>query len=136
MNENLQEVLIGLVEKSIQAVEKGAGFLSEEIPDVVHQLLLWEATASFISFLTGIVLLGCLVYFNIKQVKFWNKEVKDKRGVNVVKRIYSDAGPLVLLNVFQIAPLILATHLISLTWLKILIAPKLFILQYSLQLIK
>ena len=47
MNEQLQQAISQLITMSLVAIDKGATFLSGQIPDVIQQLLLWKAWESF-----------------------------------------------------------------------------------------
>lgn len=136
-NNTLQEAVTSLINTSLQAFEKGTFFLQEEIPQVVQQLLLWEAVQSFLVFISGLILICLLIYFNYKQYKFWNKDVEKVYGCGKVKMIETDAGVFALCNLFQIIPLFVVADLITnITWLKIWIAPKLFLIEYAAKLIK
>lgn len=135
MNEQLQNAVASLINESLSLFEKGKTFLSTEIPDVVQQLLLWHATVSFLYTLMGIGILLGLTYFDYKQWVFWTTEVKDRYD-NLKKRIEGEHGPFALLNVFQLLPIIYAISLFNLTWLQILIAPKIFLIEYAAKLIK
>jgi len=42
MNEQLQQAVAELIEKSLSMLQTGADFMAAEIPDVVHQLLMWH----------------------------------------------------------------------------------------------
>lgn len=46
MNEQLQQALASILGKTMQGVEAGVSFLSTEIPDVIHQLLVWKMAQS------------------------------------------------------------------------------------------
>ena len=50
MNEQLQQAISQLITMSLVAIDKGATFLSGQIPDVIQQLLLWKAWQSFLHF--------------------------------------------------------------------------------------
>ena len=43
MNEQLQQALVAILNKTVASVEAGANFLAAEIPDVIQQLLMWTA---------------------------------------------------------------------------------------------
>ena len=118
MNEQLQQAISQLITMSLVAVDKGATFLSGQIPDVIQQLLLWKAWESFLHFfIVGIVLSIVIVYANIKQFNYWMKEVTDSCGAKR-KRINEDYGALVLCNILQFMWIyILPQALGNLTWL-------------------
>ena len=41
MNEQLQQALVKVIEKANSGVDASISFLSDQLPDVVHQLLTW-----------------------------------------------------------------------------------------------
>lgn len=137
INNTLQEAVTSLINHSLQAFEKGASFLQEEIPQVVQQLLLWEAIQSFLAFISGLIILCLLIYFNYRQYKFWNKDVDNVYNGGKLKMIQTDVGVFSLFNLLQTIPLFIVGELITnITWLKIWIAPKLFLIEYAAKLIK
>ena len=118
MNEQLQQAISQLITISLVAIDKGATFLSGQIPDVIQQLLLLKAWESFIHFfIVGVVLSIVIVYANIKQFNYWMQETTDKSGYKL-KRIHEDYGALAILNLAQFMwILILPQALCNLTWL-------------------
>lgn len=57
MNEQLQQALASMLNKTVSGVEAGAAFLQSEIPDVIQQLLIWKAAESIVTAIFGIILL-------------------------------------------------------------------------------
>ena len=129
MNEQLQESLAVLIEKSAQGVEAGAAFLSAELPDVVHQLLIWKASVSALSMVACIALCWVIYKFNAAQFRYW-------------KKVFSDScsdwseHPELMMNIGQVLLLIPVTTLFSTDWLQILIAPKIYLIEYAASLVK
>ena len=132
MNEQLQNAVSNLITQSISAFQQGATFLNEQIPDVIHQLLMWKAIGSFLHFfLIGIIGTILLIYFNYKQFKFWTTPITEGYWKGQ-PRIEEEIGPLVMLNFLQIALLIILYNAITnLDWLQIWIAPKLYLIEYA-----
>ena len=119
MNEKLSEALVELISLSVSGVE----FLVSEIPDVLHQLLIWKATISAISMLCWVLLCVAIYKFNRWQIKYLIENDKIDE-------------PYVMVNLFQgffIFPLV---GLFDLTFLKIWIAPKVFLIEYAAQLVE
>ncbi len=51
MNEQLQQALAAILNKTMAGVEAGASFLQAELPDVIQKLLMWKLVeASMITF--------------------------------------------------------------------------------------
>ena len=135
MNEQLQLAISTLIQTSLNAIDKGTTFLSDQIPEVIQQLLLWKATASFIEFSSGIFIIGGIFAWLIYQYKYWTTTVTTTWGTKIV-RFEEDAGVFSLLNIILIIPLIYGSSCINLIWLQILIAPKLYLIEYAKDFLK
>ena len=137
MNEQLQQAISQLITMSLVAIDKGATFLSGQIPDVIQQLLLWKAWESFLHFfIVGVVLSIVIVYANIKQFNYWMQETTDKLGYKQT-RINEHYGALSMFNIVQLIwVFILPQAICNLTWLKIWIAPKVYLIEYAKEFIK
>ena len=119
MNEKLSEALVELISLSVSGVE----FLVSEIPDVLHQLLIWEATISVISMVCWVLLCIAIYEFNRWQIGYLTKNKKFN-------------NPNVMANIFQGFLIIPLIGLFDLTFLKIWIAPKVFLIEYAAQMVK
>lgn len=137
MNEQLQQAISQLINMSLVAIDKGATFLSGQIPDVIQQLLLWKAWESFLHFfIFGVVLSIVIVYANIKQFNYWMQETTNNYG-DKRKRIGEDYGALAMLNIVQLMwVFILPQAICNLTWFQIWIAPKIYLIEYAKEFIK
>lgn len=119
MKETLNEIL----QRMMATVDKGIDFLSAELPEVVMQLLLWHGVYSLVWFSLGLGVMGiCARLF----YKLWgNPNDWDDEGHTILMGF---------LGIFSIIGGIVA--ICNLTWLKILIAPKLYLLEYAASLVK
>ena len=117
MNEKLQEALAELINLTIQ----GKDFVLEQAPDVITQLLAWELTINLIGFCFGVLL---LVWIPIS----WRMSRNGKYRVDDVP---------VLGIISSVLGGVLGIAFVSetLVWIKILIAPKIFLLEYAAELI-
>ena len=59
MNEQLQQALTAILNKTMQGVDTGVSFLSNQLPDVISQLLLWKMAQAGIGF--SIILLVVVI---------------------------------------------------------------------------
>ena len=134
MNEQLQLAVSTLIQTSLNAIDKGTTFLSNQIPEVIQQLLLWKAIASFIEFSSGIFIIGGIFAWLIYQYKYWTTTIETKWGAT--KPRLEDNGPAVLLNLLCIIPLLYGSNCINLIWLQIWIAPKLYLIEYAKDFLK
>ena len=135
MNEQLQLAVSTLIQTSLNAIDKGTTFLSNQIPEVIQQLLLWKAIASFIEFSSGIFIIGGIFAWLIYQYKYWTTTIKTE-WAQTMQRISLENGPLVLLNLFCVIPLLYGSSCINLIWLQIWIAPKLYLIEYAKDFLK
>ena len=135
MNEQLQLAVSTLIQTSLNAIDKGTAFLSNQIPEVIQQLLLWKAVASFIEFSSGIFIIGGIFAWLIYQYKYWTTTVTTTWGTKKI-RLYAEAGPFSLLNIFLIIRLLYGSSRINLIWLQIWIAPKLYLIEYAKDFLK
>ena len=135
MNEQLQLAVSTLIQTSLNAIDKGTAFLSNQIPEVIQQLLLWKAVASFIEFSSGIFIIGGIFAWLIYQYKYWTTTVTTEWGKKTV-RLHEQAGSFSLLNILLIIPLLYGSSCINLIWLQIWIAPKLYLIEYAKDFLK
>lgn len=127
MNENMQNALAEIIRNSMTALESAKNFLVAEIPDVIHQLLLWKFTTSLIAF-TASIIFGLVIPIIVGVVAF-----KRERQF---KDTYSE-GMAYTIGIFaSLLSLFIAFLLFNLTWLQIWIAPKIFLIEYAAKLIK
>lgn len=130
MNEQLQKATATLIEKSISAFDSGATFMSEQIPEVIHQLLLWQMVYSGGKAICAVLLMIIFVVVDYKTFKhlwstehdaFWNDKF-------IGGYLLCGTG----IRFLWAIPL----SMINFTWLQIWIAPKIFLLEYAAKLVK
>lgn len=128
MNEQLQEALAELIGKASSGIDASVSFLSSEIPDVIHQLLVWYAAKSAI--LTVLGLLLCVAWFFTEKLTL-KKLNENKVEFFEIAMLYGLLGSFV-----RIIPMMAVCAMISLDWLQIWIAPKIWLIEYASQLAK
>lgn len=141
----LEQALVQIIEKAVQGVDAAAAFIQAELPDVVQQLLAWHAVESFIWFALGLVAIG-LYWFVVVVYGGRGKEVTKEGDYAPRYEETLTHGPrgeveergvffyIVGGGVSHSWGLVFALN--NLTWLKILLAPKLYLLEYAAQLVK
>lgn len=146
----LDEALTRLINRSVDAAESVAGditnatgtaldFLATEIPDVVQQLLVWHAIESFIWFFLGVLLLAApwLVYWRWggrgepTEPRYGEARYKETLTHGYDGRISQDALFALVLGGLVATLIGVALTLVNLDWIKILVAPKLYLLEYA-----
>lgn len=125
MNEQLQQALTEILNSSLQAKD----FLVSEIPDVIHQLLIYKAAFSAISMVGFFLLAAAIFWINKKQFNLYsNKHEEDEFDF-----FYH---PELVVNLFQIFLAIPLTALWNFDWLMIWLAPKVYLIEYAASLAK
>ena len=128
MNEQLQKALVELIGKASNGIDASVSFLSEEIPDVIHQLLVWYAIESAIHTVIGVAIVAMWIACErlaLKKISDWKWEVED---------VFMNY---LLIGMFpRIAAFVTACIMVNIDWLKIWIAPKIWLIEYASQLSK
>ena len=128
MNEQLQQALTAILNKTMQGVDAGASFLSDQLPDVIHQLLVYKAASSAIEIVF-------LLLFLVGHVLFWRYYMKTEN--EFWKDGYGPAAPTIvvgivggLLSVIFVIAIIVDIQIIVQIWL----APKIYLIEYAAKL--
>ena len=127
MNEQLQQALTSILDKTMSGVDASFEFMQAELPDVIQQLLMWYATKSAIFAILGMVILYALLKLDTKAYKF----IKEEYDADEVFLIWGLMGSIV--RAIYIWPLCMISNL---DWLKIWIAPKIWLIEYVASLVK
>lgn len=125
MNEQLQMALAEIITASLTTAEAAKAFVLAELPDVVRQVLVWKATMSAI--LCAVWAAAAAVFLRVGARRYRNMyEAFDAREQ---RRWW----PPSLFSSIAIVPIVFA--ILSHSWLKILLAPKLYLLEYAARLV-
>ncbi len=114
MKDQTEQVLATLLERAVQGIEEAVAFSQAQIPDVVEQLLVWEMVHSAILMCIGIVILV------FSSAAFFRSSEYDG-GMKIASISLMALGFFMAIS--------------SLDWLQILIAPKLYLLEYAAKLV-
>ena len=125
MNEQLQTALVQLLDKALVGVDAASEFLVEETPEVIQQLLVWYGVYNALLCLGGLA----LAYAIYKVTAIAHDKYKQSHD--------PDMGFFWFIAVIVATlPAIIASLMVNLTWLKIWIAPKIWLLEYASSLVK
>ena len=113
--------------KALNGVEKGGEFVIDQAPEVIEQLLVWNFTYSLFSFLS--LVLGSLIIASVGGFFIRKVYLYDKGGGDYFLTASSAVVTVLLFLLTFLAAFS------SLTWLKILIAPKLYLIEYAAKLV-
>jgi hypothetical protein len=130
MNNELQKALLDIINSINSGTVSAIGFLKGEIPDVIQQILLWNGVKSAILFVVGILFSIFVVIANIKAYKY----LKAEEELNYPDELLLFFTIATLINIILL--IISLAFLLNITWLQILIAPKVWLIEYSTSLIK
>ena len=120
MNEELQKALLSILNSTINAATAAKEFLIAETPEVVRQLLMWKAAeAAVISF-------ALLIGVALVVVPWWKNR----------KWCLHELGPLNFFPGFAVFILLFFALGNFLIMLQIIIAPKIYLLEYAASLVK
>lgn len=122
MDKELQQALAAMLNKTVSGIEAGAQFLQEQLPEVIQQLLLWKAVESGVVFSAFLIATFLSAYCTRR---FWLWVSEDDSG----------GEPFVLVPI-TLTGLLLLGACKSLEWLQILIAPKVYLIEYAASLTK
>ncbi len=150
MNEQLQNALIDIIGKVNSGIDASVSFLSAEIPDVLHQLLVWYAVQSAIECIVGMLIIAAgAKIFTIKFGKSKEQALSDyESGKQWTRYCGSDRVTSTEYDWIMAMPdhwkakalgavaSIIGIAWISIDWLKILIAPKIWLIEYASHLAK
>ena len=130
MNEQLQKVLADIITRVTSGADAAIQFGKEQIPEVLKQLLVWNFTYSLLIWVLSLsIIVGYLLWMSIKW-KWWmhNKattSISTDNLYSIITFIWSILAFISLIMFFS-----------NLDWLKIWVAPKLYLLEYAASLIK
>ena len=131
MNEILSTSINEILQRVLTGVDSTVAFLSEEIPDVIMQLLYWNATEGAILSLLGIVLL-IVCYQCVKPSRWVSGVMLNSRGDDLCTKggvsLFTGIGTGILGVVLFVSNI--------LTPIQIWIAPKVWLLEYASTLTK
>ncbi len=127
MNEQANKILADLLQKASNGIDAAVSFSQAQIPDVVHQLLVWNFAVSIIFSLLGSALFVAAQYAVWRGIKYLRKQWE---GDDIID--HPEVIPMVMAWFLTLSPLVW----VDLAWLKIWLAPKLYLIEYASHLLK
>jgi hypothetical protein len=130
--DTLDTTLVSILNEVTSGVGTAKDFLVEQTPQVVQEIITWYGVYNFIEFLLGIAVFAFIVIAGRKTLLKKNAPnwAFDKNDI-----AYADPRAAVPVCI-GIVLAIWASHLVNLQWLKIWIAPKLWLIEYTAELVK
>lgn len=166
MNEEAQKVLAQLLQKAVSGIDSAVSFSQAQIPDIIQQLLVWKFVESVGYFVAAFVIMTCWCILARKLwARLAETEEKSRnrrraaaeayeageawtrfRGAGSVTSGEYDtimrSGPsdnqtlIVILGAMSALLTLVSLSYLNFTWLKIWLAPKLYLLEYAAALVK
>lgn len=131
--EQYHEAITKFITEMTAKINNGVSFVSSEIPPVIDEILRWHFYKSVSEMVFGIVLLCLMIASNrFLYKKFKSLDDDDSYYSYKNESILYVSG--LIINVC--GGLVTFYYLFSFDWLKIMIAPKLYLIEYAATLIK
>lgn len=137
MSDKLEKALADVIEKANSGIEAATDFVLSELPEVIQQALTWYMVESLIFFCVGLLMAA----LSIKIFKFQYGLIFKPNGE--LTELADDGYGLSLLGgvcifacfvVDFIYVICMLENIFELDWLKIWIAPKLWLIEYAAKL--
>lgn len=130
MNDQLQKVLADIITRVTSGADAAIQFGKEQIPEVLKQLLIWNFTFSFLIWFSATAIIVGYIIWMLTKFRWW---FKNQRNTTTEQ----DAAVTILTVIWGIITFIMIfVFWCNLDWLKIWVAPKLYLLEYAASLIK
>lgn len=162
MREEALKILLDLVRKASEGIDTAVSFSQAQIPDVIQQLLLWNVIYSLIMNAIAIVLIGgyawltwkgakkgieCCIPLTPQQLEYNRNETWDHKkhkreewieGAGFMRNGKNniEGGEVFGIVIAGIIVAIASAFLINADWLKIWVAPKLYLIEYAASIMK
>jgi membrane-associated HD superfamily phosphohydrolase len=130
--DNMNRALGLLIDKVSSGMDAATSFLAEQIPDVLHQLLLYNFVVNLLWTILGTVILVGIIVVWILFVKEAVKKYDETEDDDYISGIIITTIIGLVIGVADIFG-ILSDHF---GWLEIWLAPKIWLIEYATQLIK
>ena len=127
MTEKLDSLLTQTLQKFLDGIDATTAFAQQQLPDVIQQILHWYFIYYSLTTLFAILAFSLQAYISY----YWITKVEPKLDCTT-----QWIGSIFGLGLGGIIPLFIEIHFLNLQWLKIWIAPKLWLIEYTAHLTK
>ncbi len=139
-DKTLEQVLVKAIEKAEGALDSGIDFAMEQAPEVIQQAMMWNMTLSLITCFFGLFILAVISTWWFFLYKMRSTAVENKKD----NWFFSSSGdttvdsdlPIFYGCMLSFVFVVVGFAILNLTWLKIWIAPKLWLIEYAASLAK
>lgn len=126
---NANDALVTIISRVTQGLDSAVSFLSAQLPDVIHQLLMWHFTTSLVKDCFGFLIIIMFIVCD-----FYLFRVMKEEPANSKDEIAGFCAFLVILSLVGTA--IVYWLFLSFDWLEIWVAPKIWLIEYGTTLLK
>jgi hypothetical protein len=126
MNEELQQALVQVINSAVNAKE----FIVQQTPEVIQQLLLWHGVGGFLLFIAGVFWCVATVIVAKFSIKTLTSKLPDSAEYFEYVFVYF------LVCAGGVAIALPGLCLLNFEWLKVWLAPKVWLIEYASNLIK
>ena len=123
---NYEEVLGKFLQSTLDTAEKVGEFAVAQLPELVQQALNWYFAYGLIQFVAGVAL---AIFVIVVDVKLFKQALKTESD-DVLFGVYGVLG-----MIPRITAWVVVFNLVNFQWLKILIAPKLWLVEFATKLV-
>ena len=139
----LDEAIVELVNRTVAGMDETANFLAAEIPDVIHQLLVFKLTWHLISFtlcLSICIVVGRVMYITVKYLITLKRKLDNQTDTSYADKKRLEGAEIVAFAGCALGFLICVIpfmHIMSITEdiLMIWLAPKIYLIEYARNLV-
>ena len=135
MNEQAEKALSDLITQFVEGVDGAVAFSKAQLPEVIDQLLMWHFVESLIemaSFFVISLVSFIMIFVMMKLDKKKNPDV-ERTPDNI--DTFEEGASYAFIGISGIC-FVLFLFNINFTWLQIIVAPKLYLIEYASSLIK
>lgn len=135
INDQLQQSLSQILDQAVSGVQAGVSLISAELPDVIHQLLLWKMIESLIWCVVGVVFTVVAIRWFVKSSGRGQEDGR-KYKPTLTHDEFGDIAPWIPVSILPLLAIVAIAHsTINITWLQILIAPKVYLIEHAASLV-
>nr|DAY73722.1 MAG TPA: hypothetical protein [Caudoviricetes sp.] len=125
LEEKATDLLVKMIDVTIQSVSDVVAFGKQQIPDIINQLLMWKIAESGVWLLFGIVFLCVGMFFSNH---YYNRLEELEEGLGMAARIVGSIISILAGSIMIVSNLLDVLYI----WL----APKVWLIEYGAELVK
>lgn len=135
MDDKAQKIMVDLLQKASDGIDSAVSFSQAQIPDVVNQLLIWNFVSSILLQLLGVAMVAGSLFSLSHAMRCrrrgheWTRLIP---GSSITSIAYDICFPSLIAS--SVIGVIIA--IFNFDWLKIWLAPKLYLIEYAASLVK